>query len=64
MAATATKQQILRAIEDLPEDATVATVWVDLLLSKDQGYFTLLNAAEIPMDAVRAARRDDRYSER
>lgn len=46
---------IAPVLSSFPEDATVATVWVDLLLSKDQGYFTLLNAAEIPMEAVRAA---------
>lgn len=37
------------------KDAETMHVWVDLLLSKNPGYFTLLEGAEVPMEGIRAA---------
>lgn len=37
-----------------PDDARQVRVWVDLRLREGQDFFTLLDAAEIPMDALRA----------
>lgn len=42
-------------LSSFPNDVSSVKVWIDLLLSESQGYFTLLDAAEIPMEAIRAA---------
>lgn len=42
-------------LSSFPNEASSVNVWIDLLLSQNQGYFTLLEAAEVPMDAIRAA---------
>lgn len=42
-------------LSSFPDDASVVNVWIDLLLSPGQGYFTLLDSAEVPMEAIRAA---------
>ncbi|MFA5938872.1 MAG: hypothetical protein WC809_05915 [Sinimarinibacterium sp.] len=38
-----------------PDDVASVKVWIDLLLSEAQGFFTLLDAAEVPLDAIREA---------
>lgn len=38
-----------------PKDAPTTNIWIDLLLAKEQGYFTLLEGAEVPMEGIRAA---------
>jgi hypothetical protein len=44
---------IVPILSSYPKDAPTTNVWIDLLLSKD--YFTLLEGAEVPMEAIRAA---------
>lgn len=38
-----------------PEDALTTRVWIDLQLERERGYFTLVEAAEVPMERIRAA---------
>jgi hypothetical protein len=45
---------ITPVLSSYPTDASSVKVWIDLLLSKRDGYFTLVEAAEIPMDALLA----------
>jgi len=42
-------------LSSFPKDAPTVNVWIDLLLSESQGYFTLLDAAEVPMEQIREA---------
>ncbi len=42
-------------LSSYPKEASTTNVWIDLLLSKDQGFFTLLEGAEVPMEGIRAA---------
>ena len=42
-------------LSSFPKDASTTNVWIDLLFSKEQGYFTLLEGAEVPMEGIRAA---------
>lgn len=50
-------RKILVAIRPIlsssPQSAETVTVWVDLLITNNDGYFTLLEAAKVPMELVR-----------
>lgn len=39
----------------IPSDATACKVWIDLQLSREEGWFTLLEGADLPLDEIRAA---------
>lgn len=47
--------RVVPILSAYPVAATSVSVWVDLLLSPQQGYFPLLDAAEVPMAAIREA---------
>lgn len=47
--------RIIPILSAFPGDADSVNVWIDLQLSPSQGYFTLVDAAEVPMDAIREA---------
>jgi hypothetical protein len=42
-------------LSSYPKEARTTNVWIDLLLSVDDGFFTLLDGAEVPMGGIRAA---------
>jgi hypothetical protein len=42
-------------LSSFPPTAETVNVWIDLLLSQGQGFFTLLDGAEVPMEGIRAA---------
>lgn len=42
-------------LSSFPKDVASVNVWIDLLLSESQGYFTLVDAAEIPLEKIREA---------
>jgi len=46
--------RVVPRLASFPKDATSAKVWIDLLLSKTQGYFTLLDGATIELEKLRA----------
>jgi len=46
---------VVPILSSFPRDAATVNVWIDLLLTESQGYFTLLEGAEVPMEAIRAA---------
>ena len=41
------------AFAAMPEDATSVTVWIDLLLSRSDGWFTLMDAASVELGMLR-----------
>jgi hypothetical protein len=41
------------AFAKIPEGATTVTAWIDLLLSRSDGWFTLLDAARVELGALR-----------
>ncbi len=45
--------RVVPKLKFIPEGAVSVQVWVDLLLSKAQGYFTLVNAAQLPLNKLR-----------
>lgn len=47
--------RVVPILSSFPRDAPSVNVWIDLLLEDSQGYFTLVDGAEIPMDRIRAA---------
>jgi hypothetical protein len=47
--------QVVPILSAFPDDAASTDVWIELLLSHSQGYFTLLDGAEIPLEKIRAA---------
>jgi len=49
--------RVVPILSSFPQDAASTTVWIDLLLSPAQGYFTLLDGAKVPMDRIREASR-------
>lgn len=42
-------------LSSFPNDVPSVNIWIDLLLSESQGYFTLVDAAELPMEQIREA---------
>ena len=46
--------RVVPRLASFPKDATSAKVWIDLLLSKTDGYFTLLDGATIELEKQRA----------
>jgi hypothetical protein len=47
--------RVVPILSSFPEDAASVDVWIDLLLSADAGFFTLLKGARVPMEQIRAA---------
>lgn len=47
--------RVVPILSSFPQNAASTTVWIDLRLSRTQGYFTLLDGAEVPMDRIREA---------
>jgi hypothetical protein len=47
--------RVVPILSSFPEDAASTKVWIDLQLSQAQGFFTLLDGADVPMDRIRAA---------
>ena len=46
--------RVVPKLESFPVDAVTVKVWIDLLLSQSQGYLTLVDAAKLPLDKLRA----------
>lgn len=44
--------RVVPRLSSFPSGATTTNVWIDLLLSEPQGFFTLLDAAEIPLEQI------------
>ena len=44
--------RVVPRLSSFPRDVASAKVWIDLLLSETQGYFTLLDAAQIPLEKI------------
>jgi hypothetical protein len=47
--------RVVPILSSFPQDAASVNVWIDLLLSESQGYFTLLDGAQVPMEQIREA---------
>ena len=47
--------RVVPILSSFPDDVASVKVWIDLLLSQSQGYFTLVNGADVPMEQIRAA---------
>jgi hypothetical protein len=46
---------IVPILSSYPKEAATTNVWIDLLLSTDRGFFTLVEGAQVPMEGIRAA---------
>lgn len=49
--------RVVPILSAFPDDVASVKVWIDLLLSQSQGYFTLVEGADVPMEQIRAASR-------
>ncbi len=45
--------RVVPRLSSFPKETDSVTVWIDLLLSATQGYFTLVDAATLPMERLR-----------
>jgi len=52
--------RVVPILSAFPDEAASAPVWIDLLLSREDGYFTLVDAAQVPMAAIREASAEGR----
>ena len=46
--------RVVPRVASFPKDAASVKVWIDLLLSKTQGYFTLVDGATVDLQKLRA----------
>lgn len=47
--------RVVPILSSFPPDAPSTRVWIDLQLAAAQGFFTLVDGAELPMDKIREA---------
>lgn len=45
--------RVVPRLASIPKDADSGDVWIELLLTESQGFFTLLDGAEMPLDKLR-----------
>lgn len=51
--------RVVPRLASSPAGESQVSVWIDLLLSQTQGFFTLVDGAVIPLDQIRGARKSE-----